>query len=126
MKTLYRVFFGVILISGLMIIASCARTAEKYGQEISNHQITPIKDILANPRAYENKIVTIGGRIDNECQTGCWFYVKVAEGNTAIYVDIGKSGLAIPQYSGRRALVEGKVIIKESGPMIQGKGVEIQ
>lgn len=125
MKTLHRVLFSVILISGLIIIASCSKP-EKYGQEISDRQVTAIKDILANPKAYENKIVTISGKIDNECQTGCWFYVKVADGNTVIYVDIGKSGLAIPQYSGKRVLVEGEVIIKEAGPMIQGKGVEIQ
>jgi hypothetical protein len=125
MKILYRCFFSVILVSGLIVIASCARQ-EKYGQEISSRQITSIKDILANPKAYENKIVTISGKIDNECQTGCWFYVKVADGNAVIYVDIGESGLAIPQYTGKRVLVEGKVIIKESGPMIQGEGVEIQ
>jgi hypothetical protein len=125
MKTLHRILFSVILISGLIVIASCARQ-EKYGQEISNRQLTPIKDILANPKAYENKTVTISGKIDNECQTGCWFYVKVADGNVVIYVDIGKSGLAIPQYSGKKVLVEGEVIIKEAGPMIQGKGVEIQ
>ena len=125
MKILRRVFFSVILISGLIVIASCAKQ-EKYGQEISNRQITPIKDILANPKAYENKTVTINGKIDNECQTGCWFYVKVAEGNVVIYVDIGKSGLAIPQYAGKKVLVEGEVIIKEAGPMIQGKGVEVQ
>jgi len=125
MRNLFRVFFSVILISGLIVIASCARQ-EKYGQEISNRQLTSIRDILADPKAYENKTVTINGKIDNECQTGCWFYVKVADGNTVIYVDIGKSGLAIPQYTGKRVLVEGKVIIKESGPMIQGEGVEIQ
>jgi len=125
MKNLYRVLFGVILISCLIVSASCARQ-EKYGQEISNRYLTPIKNILADPKAYESKIVTIGGKIDNECQTGCWFYVKVADGNAVIYVDIGKSGLAIPQYTGKRVLVEGEVIIKESGPMIQGKGVEIQ
>jgi hypothetical protein len=125
MKTLHRILFSIILISGLIVIASCARQ-EKYGQEISNRQLTPIKDILANPKAYENKTVTISGKIDNECQTGCWFYVKVADGNVVIYVDIGKSGLAIPQYSGKKVLVEGEVIIKEAGPMIQGKGVEIQ
>ena len=110
MKILYRVFFSVILISGLIVIASCAKQ-EKYGQEISSRKITPIKDILASPKAYENKIVTISGKIDNECQTGCWFYVKVADGNAVIYVDIGKSGLAIPQYTGKRVLVEGEVII---------------
>jgi hypothetical protein len=125
MKILYRVLFSVILISGLIVSASCARQ-EKYGQGISNRQLTPIKDILANPGSYKDKIVTIAGKIDNECQSGCWFYVKVVDGNITMYVDLGESGLAIPQYNGKKVLVEGKVIVRESGPMIQGRGVEIQ
>ena len=125
MRILQESILVIILVSLVVVLVSCSRVAEKYGQEISSRQITQIKDILSNPKPYENKLVTIDGKIDNECQTGCWFYVKVAHGNTVIYVDIGKSGLAIPQYAGRRVLVEGTVIIKETGPIIQGRGVEI-
>lgn len=113
------IFWGVIA-------GSCYAAPQKYGEEISNRRITEVKDILAHPKAYEKKRVTIEGKIDNECQTGCWFYVKVASGNAVIYVDIGKSGFAIPQYAGKKVLVEGTVVIKESGPMIQGRGVEIK
>lgn len=125
MKNIYRIGLSLILLLGLALTNSYAGT-EKYGEAISNRKVTAIKDILANPKAYGGKLVTIEGKIANECSTGCWFYVKVKEGNAVIYVDIGKSGFAIPQYTGRKVLVEGAVVIKESGPMIQGRGVEVQ
>jgi hypothetical protein len=70
--------------------------------------------------------VTIEGKVANECSTGCWFYVKVKKGNLVIYVDIGKSGFAIPQNVGKKVVVEGTVVLKKDGPMIQGRGVEVQ
>lgn len=127
MKTLQIAGLGLILIIILALIFfnSYARI-EKYGAEITDRNITAIKDILANPKAFEGKSVTIEGKISNECSTGCWFYVKVGSGNLDIYVDTGNSGFAIPQKSGRKITVEGKVILKKTGPMIQAKGVEIK
>ena len=123
MKTFLKSVLVLILAFG--VLSSCARV-EKYGQAISNRQITAIKDILANPKAYEGKTVTIEGTISTECETGCWFYVKLAQGNAAIYVDIGVSGFAIPQNVNRKVMVQGTVVIKPSGPMIKGTGVEVR
>lgn len=125
MKTLKIIFLSLILFSGSLQVSSYAGT-EKYGQEITNRKITEVKDILADPKAFEAKPVTIEGKIDTECSTGCWFYVKVGSGNLTIYVDTGKSGFAIPQKVGKKILVEGTVVVKETGPMIQAKGVEIK
>jgi len=125
MKLILRFILILILFFGIFTVKGYA-ALEKYGEAISNRTITPIKEILSNPKAYEGKTVTIEGKIDNECTTGCWFYVKVAKGNFSIYVDIGKSGLAIPQYVGKKVLVEGKVVIKKTGPFIMGTGVEVK
>jgi len=125
MKNLRILFLSSILFTVVMLSSSYAGT-EKYGQEISNRKITEVKDILADPKAFAGKLVTIEGKIAIECSTGCWFYIKVGSGNLTIYVDIEKSGFAIPQKVGRKILVEGKVVIKETGPMISGEGVEIQ
>jgi len=125
MKTLRILFLSLILLTA-MISSSSYAGMEKYGQEISNRKITDIRDILANPKAFEGKIVTIEGKIASECSTGCWFYLKVGSGNLTMYVDTEKSGFAIPQKTGKKVLVEGKVIVKETGPMISGKGVEVQ
>lgn len=125
MKTLKILFLSLILFAVGMSATSYAGP-EKYGQEITNRKITEVKDILADPKAFEGKPVTIEGKIESECSTGCWFYVKVGSGNLTIYVDTGKSGFAIPQKMGRNILVEGNVVVKKTGPMIQAKGVEIK
>jgi hypothetical protein len=125
MKTLRILFLSVILITGVILASSYAGT-EKYGEEITNRKITEVRDILADPKALEGKSVTIEGKIESECSTGCWFYVKVGSGNLTMYVDTGKSGFAIPQKMGRNILVEGIVVVKKTGPMIQAKGVEIK
>ena len=127
MKTLR--IAGVIIAIAIIIGSVSFRLlggTEKYGQAISNRQITEVKDVLANPKAFEGKSITIEGKIDNECSTGCWFYVKVGSGNLTIYVDTGNSGFAIPQKAGKKILVEGKVVIKKTGPMIQAQGVELK
>ena len=115
----------IIIIIGAALFSLSART-EKYGQEITNRQLTAVKDILADPKGFEGKLVTIEGKIASECSTGCWFYVLVGSGNLTIYVDTGNSGFAIPQKTGKKILIEGKVIIKKTGPMIQAKGVQIK
>ena len=125
MKTLKIMFLSLILFTGVMLVSSYAGT-EKYGEVIKNRKVTEVKDILADPEALDGKSVTIEGKIASECSTGCWFYVKVGSGNLTIYVDTGKSGFAIPQKVGRNILVEGNVVVKKTGPMIQAKGVEIK
>jgi len=125
MKTLKIMFLSLILFTGVMLLVNYAG-AEKYGQKITNRKITEVKDILADPKAFEGKSVTIDGKIASECSTGCWFYVKVGSGDLTIYVDTGKSGFAIPQEVGKKILVEGNVVVKKTGPMIQAKGVEIK
>ena len=116
---------GLILIVGIAVSCGNARK-EKYGKEISNYKLTAIKDILAAPKEFEGKLVTIEGKISSECPSGCWFFVKVASGEFSVYVDIRPSGFAIPQYTGRKVLVEGTVFIDQSGPKIKGRGVEIK
>jgi hypothetical protein len=123
MKRLFWILLGFGMICSVMSVNSYAG-AEKYGQAITNRTVTPVKEILADPKAYEGKLVTVEGTIDNECSSGCWFFVKVKDANFTIYVDIGASGFAIPQYKGKKVIVEGVIVIKGSGPVIQGKGVE--
>jgi hypothetical protein len=117
--------FSVLIILTL-IMASCVAKTGSFGEEISNRKITPIGDILANPGAYEGKVVTVEGKITNECPSGCWFFVQMGGGNSVIYVDTKDAGFAIPQYIGRNVTAEGTVVIKESRPMVRARGVEIR
>jgi hypothetical protein len=52
MNSLYRVVLSLVLLLGVASVSSYAGT-EKYGEAIVNRQVTALKDILANPKAYE-------------------------------------------------------------------------
>jgi hypothetical protein len=120
-----RVLALTMAVIGVTTVLS--RAADKFGEEIVNRdKLTAVDDILADPKAYEGKTVTIDGMINMECPSGCFFYLAVAGTNAAILVDLKPAGLAIPQKVGRRVLVEGTVAIKDNLPVLFGKGVEIR
>jgi hypothetical protein len=106
-----------------IFLAGCGK-AESYGAAIKNKAITKVDDILRNPDAYKGKTVTIHGKITNECSTGCWFDIK--DGEAVIYNNIEPAGFAIPQKTGKTALVEGKVVIENGKTKISGTGVEFK
>ena len=70
-------------------------------------EVVKIQDIVQNEPAYDGKMVVIEGNIDTECPSGCWFILNDQTGS--IYVDILPSNFVIPQKSGSRAKVYGKV-----------------
>jgi len=112
----------VLILTAVMILG-CARL-EKYGQAISNHEITKVSDIFRNPQAYNNKTVTVEGKIITECPTGCWVDLKDETG--AIYADFNPSNFAIPQKVGSRIKIEGKIKVESGKPTMIGKGVELK
>ena len=106
-------------------ISGCGKkAADKYGQVIQNPTVTKIEAILKEPANFDGKTVTVQGKIIRECPTGCWFEVKENAG--IIYVDLNPSGFAIPQKVGKKVIVEGKVQLRGSQPMLAGTGVEIK
>lgn len=113
----------ILLLAFIVIMTGCAGN-EQFGEKISGQEITEVGDILSAPAGYENETVRIQGKIVQECPSGCWLNLKDKTG--IIYVDIAPYGLAIPQRVGQKATVEGKVVIKERGPIIIGKGMEIK
>jgi hypothetical protein len=125
MKIFTKILSGS-LIALILTTTGAEAGVRKYGEPVSIRQLTPIKDILADPKAFAGKRVAIEGKISQECPTGCWFYVKVAKGDFSIYVDIAPAGFAIQQHQGKKVVVEGIVVVKDSGPMIQGKAVEVR
>ena len=116
------VIFAAIL-AVIAAAAGCGRP-ETYGQQISNRNITPVKDILMHPKDYNGKTVTVKGKITLECDTGCWFYI--GDGGAVIYADLSPSGFAISQKVGRNATVEGKISFESGKLVLTAKGVEIR
>jgi len=103
--------------------AGCGRL-ETYGEQISNRNITALKDIIMHSQDYDGKTVTVKGKIKLVCETGCWFNLE--DGGAIIYTDLAPSGFAIPQKVGRNATVEGKISTESGKLVLTARGVEIR
>ena len=124
-KTISYTWFVTGSLALVFLFSGCGTSDEDaYGQEISDRTATKVEAILTEPENYEGKTVTVKGKIINECPSGCWFEVK--ENSGIIYVDLNPSGFAIPQKVGNKVIVEGKVQLRGSQPMLAGTGVEIK
>ena len=118
-----HLFMVIIMLACIAVSSGCGRV-EMYGERISDQNITPIQDIVLHPQQYVGKTVTVKGKIALECNTGCWFNLK--DGAAVIYTDIAPYGLAIPQKTGRTAIVEGTVSVEDGKLTLTGKAVEIR
>jgi uncharacterized protein YdeI (BOF family) len=117
--------FLVILVI-VVSMAGCSgnsnKNSEKYGVDITEREVTNIKNILANPDEYLDQTVRLEGKIVRECPSGCWFFLEDETGT--IYVDINPSGLSIPPKVGKKVVVEGVPTNRNGRISIIGKGVE--
>ena len=123
---------GVLLIIILIIlgISGCSGNSsgnssnrnERYGVEITEKEVTNVKDIYTNPNKYLNQTIRLEGEIVRECGSGCWFFLEDNTGT--VYVDINPSGLSIPPKVGKKVIVEGVPENRNGRITINGKGVE--
>jgi len=119
---------GVLLIIILIIlgISGCSgnssENSQKYGVDVTEKEVTSVKDILGNSDEYFDKTIRLEGKIVRECPSGCWFFLEDETGT--IYVDINPSGLSIPPKVGKKVVVEGVPENKNGRISINGKGVE--
>lgn len=125
---LVGLFLMILII--IVSIAGCSNNInvdsnnnrEKYGVDITEKEVTSVKDILTNPDKYLDQTVRLEGKIVRECPTGCWFFLEDQTGK--IYVDINPSGLSIPQKVGKKVVVEGVPTKINNVVSVIGKGVE--
>jgi hypothetical protein len=127
MKAKKNNIYAIVLLASFLFccLSYDEGKAQTYGGEITVTKVTPIKDVLAAPKSFTEKTVSIEGKITAVCPSGCWF--DITDGNVEIHVDIRPSGFVIPQITGKTAKVEGNTRIKEGGKIdFVGKGVQIR
>jgi hypothetical protein len=113
---------GLLILIALTALAMQAVQAKDEPAELKNESVE-IQDIIEDASTYEGKMVMIGGKIETECPSGCWFIVN--DGSASIYVDILPSNFVIPQKRGSEIKVYGEVTTQDGDPMMIGKIVEI-
>ena len=127
-KTKNIKLIGVLIIITLVMlgVSGCggvsSNNSEKYGVDITEKEVTSVKDILTNSDEYLDRTIRLEGKITRECGSGCWFYLEDDSGT--IYVDINPSGLSIPPKVEKKVTVEGVQTNRNGRISIVGKGVE--
>jgi hypothetical protein len=107
-----------------MVVIFIGCGMRKYGEDIILEKFTKISEILANPERFNGQIVKLEGIIVNECPSGCFF--TLVENGAEIRVELSHAGFTIPQAIGKRAIVEGKILVIKNKVVIFGKGVMIK
>ena len=123
-KTLTQISLAVILAASAFALISCKGKAEFFGQPVSDKTITPIKSIATAPADYNDKTVTVKGKIILECPAGGWFDLQ--QDAALLHVDLHPTGFAIPQKVGSIVTVQGTLKIQDNQPTLIGTGVEIK
>ncbi len=100
-----RLIAALLIISLVILgVSGCSgnssNKSERYGVDITEKEVTSVKDIYTNPSEYLNQTVRLEGKIVRECGSGCWFFLEDETGT--IYVDINPSGLSIPPKVGKK------------------------
>jgi hypothetical protein len=123
-KTLIVISLAAGFVISAVILAGCKGKAELFGQAISDRTITPIRSIVMKPADYNDKTITIEGKITLECPAGGWFDLQ--QDSALLYVDLHPTGFAIPQKVGSIVTVQGTIKLQENKPVLIGSGVEIK
>ena len=123
-KTLTQISLTVILAVSTFAFIGCKGKAESFGQPISDKTITSIKSIATAPADYNDKTVTVKGKIILECPAGGWFDLQ--QDAALLHVDLHPTGFAIPQKVGSIVTAQGTLKIKDNYPTLVGTGVEIK
>ena len=116
----------LIILLVILGVSGCSgnssNKSERYGVDITEKEVTSVKDIYTNPSEYLNQTIRLEGKIVRECGSGCWFFLEDETGT--IFVDINPSGLSIPPKVGKKVVVEGVPENRNGRITINGKGVE--
>ncbi len=115
-------FLGLCL-AGWLFLNVKAQT--HYGAVIAaDAPLVKMADAYGNQERYLSDPVVMQGKITRQCpSSGCWFYLDDASGRQ-IKVELGHLGLKFPQWVGRSAKIEGRLLQNKEELELVGNGVE--
>ncbi|MFA6175393.1 MAG: hypothetical protein WC765_02300 [Phycisphaerae bacterium] len=123
-KILTQISLAVILTALTFGLISCKGKPASFGEPISDKTITPIRSIATAPADYNDKNITVKGKIILECPAGGWFDLQ--QDAAILHVDLHPTGFAIPQKVGSVVTAQGTLKVKDNYPTLVGTGVEIK
>lgn len=91
--------------------AATKENTVQYGEALTLAEVTPISDILADPKSFVGKKVRIEGQIKDVCpMKGCWIEIEGPDGQTHLTVKVEDGEIVFtPDTKGKQAIAEGEV-----------------
>jgi hypothetical protein len=107
-------------VSGAPAVATAAATSQAsagtpFGAGVKLAEATPIDTILADPKAYQGKVVRVEGMITDVCpKRGCWFDMAGGGPGKKLKFKVTDGEMVFPaDAKGKYAVAEGIVAINE-------------
>jgi hypothetical protein len=117
---------ATILIAGIGYSAWRYVQPEHYGNAFAGAPEASLHDLTQQAALKQKLDVRVEGRIVRQCPaTGCWFYLDDGKGNQ-VKVEMAQVTPELPQRIGRRAVVEGRMVMMGDEPVLAGNGVEFK
>lgn len=115
-------FLGILLI---MMISIVGCYADQAGNQTGNASVkVTIGDILNTADSLSGKIVSVEGKITQQCGSGCWFIISDESGD--LYVDLKPNNFVIPPAMGKKVTVVGSLITKDNDVTLIGSTVDVE
>ena len=91
--------------------ATTQENTVQYGEALTLADVTPISDILADPKSFVGKKVRIEGQVKDVCpMKGCWIEIEGPDGQTHLTVKVEDGEIVFtPDTKGKQAIAEGEV-----------------
>lgn len=125
MKKIF-VLCGAILVAGAGYIGWAYLQPEHFGRAFLGAPAATIRQLTLAGAASGGGNVRVEGEIVRQCPvSGCWFYLDDGAGNQ-VKVELGKVVPTLPQRIGKRATVEGRMVLMGEEPVFAGEGVEFK
>jgi hypothetical protein len=88
---------------------------QSFGAGVSLTETTPIAKLLADPAAYQGKVVRVEGMVVDVCpKRGCWFELAGDQPGQKLRFKVTDGEMVFPMESkGLHAIAEGQVAVKE-------------
>jgi hypothetical protein len=107
-------------VSGAPVAATVAATSQAsagtpFGAGVKLAEATPIDTILADPKAYQGKVVRVEGMITDVCpKRGCWFDMAGGGPGKKLKFKVTDGEMVFPaDAKGKYAVAEGVVAVNE-------------
>ncbi len=114
----------LILAGGGALVYRHTRLPNKFG-DFGGAPAVQVAELLAHPKDYMKKTVSIEGEVREQCTTmGCYFYFHAGDGT--LRVDLQEVAMNAPRMNGKRARVEGRMVVYGDAYQFYASAVEFR